>query len=49
MEKAALADPAFFLDQVAVHDRDLPGGTAEAVQRHFDPKPKRLLEGNLLD
>jgi hypothetical protein len=49
MQKAALADPALFLDQVAVHDRDLAGGAAKAVQRHLDPKPERLFEGNLFD
>jgi hypothetical protein len=32
-----------------VHDRNLAGGAAEAVQRHLDPKPERLFEGNLFD
>ena len=37
MQEPALGDPVFFLDQDAVHHRDLPGRAAEA--EHGDPKP----------
>ena len=41
--------PALFLDQVAVHDRDLTSGAAKAVERHLDPQPERLFKVNLFD
>ena len=37
VQKTPLADPAFLVDQDAVHDRDLPGGPAETQRR--DPGP----------
>jgi hypothetical protein len=46
MQKPAFADPALFFHQVAVHHRDLARRAAEAVERHLDPKPKRLAEGH---
>jgi hypothetical protein len=32
-----------------VHDRDLTGGAAKAVERNLYPEPERLFEGNLFD
>ena len=37
MQEPALGDPVLFLDQDAVHHRDLPGRAAEA--EHGDPQP----------
>ena len=37
VQEARLADPALFLDDDAVHHRDLPGRAAEAERR--DPQP----------
>ena len=37
MQKPALRDPVLFLDQDAVHHRDLPGRAAET--QHGDPQP----------
>src|SRR5690606_27316328 len=42
VEKTAFADPAFFLHQNAVHDRDLPGRAAEGEQGDARPHPNRL-------
>src|SRR3546814_3977176 len=37
VEESFLTNPAFFVDQDAVHHRDLPGGAAEA--QRCDPRP----------
>ena len=45
VQEAALADPPSPLDQLVVHDRDLPGGAAEADAAQLQPKPERLSLG----
>jgi hypothetical protein len=37
MQEAALGYPALTLDQVLVHDRDLPGRSAEADETQLEP------------
>ena len=46
MQEPVLADPALLLDDDAVHDRDLAGGSAEAEQRDARPDPERLAEAD---
>ena len=46
VQEAPLAEPMFFLDQYAVHDRDLAGGTAEAQRRDTNPRPECFAERN---
>ena len=46
VQEAALGDPAPPLDQLLVHDRDLPGRPAEADEAELQPEPERLAEGN---
>jgi hypothetical protein len=47
MQKALLIDPAAALDDLAVHDRDLPGGPAKAVQADICPEPRRRTKRHL--
>ncbi len=42
MKKTRLTDPAAFLDQLALHDGDLAGRTAEADKSQLQPEPKRF-------
>ena len=44
VQEAALADPAPLLDQRAMHDRDLAGGSAEADEPQLEPEPCRLAQ-----
>ncbi|MEH3159929.1 MAG: hypothetical protein PGN08_13960 [Sphingomonas taxi] len=44
MQEAMLADPAFFLDEDAVHDRDLPCGSPERQHRDAEPDPEGLAQ-----
>jgi hypothetical protein len=37
MQKSVLAEPLFFFHQVFVHDGNLAGWPAEAVDGHFQP------------
>ena len=46
VQEPALGNPVLFLDQDAVHHRDLPGRPAEAQQRHLQPDPKGLAEAD---
>ena len=45
VQKSTLADPFPALDDLAVHDRDLAGRPAEAVERDIRPRSQRLAEG----
>jgi hypothetical protein len=49
VKKALLADPAPPLDQLGMHDRDLPGGSAEADEAELEPEAESLCEGNGLE
>ncbi len=42
MQKARLADPFLFVDDDAVHHRDLPRRTAEGERGDTEPHPERL-------
>ena len=42
--KRALVDPFFLVDQHAVHDRDLAGGTAEIDAAELEPEPEGFAE-----
>src|SRR2546430_8169239 len=42
VQEASLGDPALLLDELAMHDRDLPGRTAEADPAEFPPVAQRL-------
>jgi hypothetical protein len=46
VQESLLADPAFLLDEDAVHHRDLPGRPAEAQQRNPRPDPNGLGQGD---
>ncbi|MCY1235043.1 hypothetical protein D9M72_476470 [compost metagenome] len=46
MQEALLADPAPPLDQLRMHDRDLPGGPAETDEAELEPEAKRFGKGN---
>jgi hypothetical protein len=45
MQVTPLGDPAFPLDQVLMHDGDLPGPTSEADEAEFEPVPEGLAKG----
>ena len=47
MQEPRLVDPAFLLDQHAVHQRDLAGGAAEIDEPDLEPDRQRLAEGNV--
>ena len=47
MEEPLLVDPAFLLDEHAVHQRDLAGGAAEIDEPDLEPDQQRLAEGNV--
>ena len=42
MQESLLADPALLVDQLVLHHRDLPGRSAEGLQRDGEPGPRRL-------
>jgi hypothetical protein len=42
MQEAMFGDPAPALDQFLVHDRDLPGRTAEADEAELEPEAQGL-------
>jgi len=44
VQKALLADPALFLDEDAMHQRDLSGGAAERQDADLGPDGERFLE-----
>ena len=44
-----LGDPMFLLDQLPVHDRDLPGRSPEVDQPQLYPEPERFPESDRLD
>ena len=46
MQKPALGDPVLFLDQDAVHHRDLPGRAAETQYGDPQPDPKGFAEAD---
>ena len=46
MQKTALGNPVLFLDQNAVHHRDLPGRAAETQGRDPQPDPKGLAKAD---
>ena len=46
MQKPALGDPVLFLDQDAVHHRDLARGPAETQQGDPQPDPERFTEAD---
>jgi hypothetical protein len=41
VQEAPLADPAAPLDELGVHDRDLPGRPAEADEAELQPEAQR--------
>jgi hypothetical protein len=45
MEETLLPDPLFFVDQDAVHHRDLPGRAAKAQRRDAGKCAKEILIG----
>ena len=47
VEKTAVVDPRACFDQLAVHQRDLPGGPAEAQQPDAQPHARGLRESRL--
>ncbi len=46
MQKARLGNPAFLIDQDAVHHRDLSGRATEAEQCDAQPDAERLVQGH---
>ena len=46
MEEAPFRNPVFFLDQVAMHDRNLSGGPAETDKAQLKPVQGCLAERN---
>jgi len=46
VQEPLLADPASFVDEFAMHDRDLPGGPAKGAQGDPEPRARRFTEGN---
>ena len=48
VQEPLFRDPAFLLDQNAVHHRDLSGGAAEAERRDAHPRPERLAHGDAM-
>src|SRR4030095_10433523 len=44
VQKTCVVDPAFFLDQLGMHHRDLPTRSAEGYEAELQPKSKRLGE-----
>jgi hypothetical protein len=44
MQEPAFGNPAFLLDQNAVHDRDLAGRPAETEHGNPQPHPERLAQ-----
>src|SRR5215813_15221646 len=49
VQEARLADPPSFIDQLSLHDRDLPGRSAEADETKFHPKPECFSEARMFD
>ena len=46
VQKALFADPAFLLDQLGVHDGDLPGRATETDEAELKPEAKRFVEAD---
>jgi hypothetical protein len=46
MQEPTFRHPSFFFDENAVHDRDLPGGTAEAQRSDTEPDAKGFAHRN---
>src|SRR5207253_9289592 len=44
VQKARLADPFFLFDQLALHNRDLAGRSAERNESELQPKPEGFTE-----
>src|SRR5258707_408622 len=44
VEETFLLDPFLLVDQHAMHERDLPGGPAEADEAELEPEAERLFE-----
>ena len=49
VEKTRLTDPAFLLDQLGLHDRDLPGRSAEANEPELEPEAEGFAESRMRD
>ena len=47
MQEALLADPAPLLDQLAVHDGNLPGRPSKADEAQLEPEAQRLAESHV--
>ncbi len=45
VQETRLADPAAFLYELGLHDRDLAGGSAEADEPELEPEAKGFAEG----
>ena len=48
VQEAPLGNPALLLDQLAVHDRDLAGGPAEADEAQPEPEPEGLAQRHVM-
>ena len=46
VQETLLTDPALLVDQLVLHDRDLPGRAPEGLQGDREPGPGRLPEGD---
>ncbi|BDQ24106.1 hypothetical protein RQN9TF_33125 (plasmid) [Rhodococcus qingshengii] len=46
MQEAFLSDPAFVVDEHALHDGDLPGGAAEGLQGDQEPRFRGDAQGD---
>ena len=46
MQEAFLSDPAFVVDEHALHDGDLPGGAAEGLQGDQEPRCRGDAQGD---
>jgi hypothetical protein len=45
MQKPGFSDPAFLLDEYAMHDRNLTGRTSKAQEGDASPYPRGVSEG----
>jgi len=48
MQESTLTDPALFIDNDAMHDRDLPGRPPEGKRCHPQPDPKRFTQADAM-
>jgi hypothetical protein len=46
VQETALLDPLLLVHDHAMHDRDLPGGAAEADEAELQPEAERLRKRN---